>query len=67
MLILCDANYEQMQRLQCIFLCFESASELRINLAKSEIVLIGEVKDVEELANILGCRVFEFVFFFFRL
>jgi len=30
---------------------------LRINLAKSEIVPVGEVEDVEELASILGCRV----------
>jgi hypothetical protein len=38
-------------------LCFEAISGLKINLAKSEIVPIGEVRDVEELANILGCRV----------
>jgi len=37
-------------------LCFEVASELRINLAKSDIVPIEEVEDVE-LASILGCRV----------
>jgi hypothetical protein len=30
---------------------------LRINLAKSEIVPVGEVEDVEELASILECRV----------
>jgi hypothetical protein len=38
-------------------LCFEAISGLKINLANSEIVPIGEVRDVEELANILGCRV----------
>jgi hypothetical protein len=30
---------------------------LRINLGKSEIVPIGEVEDVERLANLLGCQV----------
>jgi hypothetical protein len=30
---------------------------LRINLGKSEIVPIGEVEDVEGLAQLLGCRV----------
>jgi hypothetical protein len=43
--------------LQCIFLCFEAPSGLRTNLAKLEIVPLGEVEDVEELASILGCRV----------
>jgi len=30
---------------------------LRINLGKSEIVPIGEIEDVEGLAQLLGCRV----------
>jgi hypothetical protein len=30
---------------------------LNINVAKSKIVLVGKVGDVEELASILGCRV----------
>ncbi|RVW76031.1 hypothetical protein CK203_055324 [Vitis vinifera] len=34
-----------------------SASGLRINLAKSEIIPIGEVEEVDELAVELGCRV----------
>jgi len=48
---------EQIRHLRCIFLCFEAASGLRINLGKSEIVPIGEVEDVEGLAQLLGCRV----------
>jgi hypothetical protein len=43
--------------LQCIFLCFEAASRLRINLGKSKLVPIGEVEDVDNLAHILGSRV----------
>jgi hypothetical protein len=43
--------------LRYIFLCFEAALGLRINLGKSENVPIGEVDDVEGLAQLLGCRV----------
>ena len=41
-LIFCDANSKQIQHLQCIFLCFEAVSRLRLNLTKSEIVPIGQ-------------------------
>jgi len=56
-LIFCGAQDEQIRHLRCIFLCFEAASGLRINLGKSEIVPIGAVEDVEGLAHLLGCRV----------
>jgi hypothetical protein len=39
------------------FLCFEGVSGLKINLAKSKIVLVGDVGDVEGLARILGCTI----------
>jgi hypothetical protein len=56
-LIFCGAEEEQIRHLRYIFLCFEAASGLRINLGKLEIVPIGEVEDVEGLANLLGCQV----------
>jgi hypothetical protein len=56
-LIFCGAQEEQIRHLRCIFLGFEAASGLRINLGKLEIVPIGGVEDVERLANLLGCRV----------
>jgi hypothetical protein len=56
-LIFCDHIADQIRDLRCLLLCFEAASGLRINLSKSEIVLVGEVGDVEELASILGCGV----------
>jgi hypothetical protein len=56
-LIFCGAQAEQIRHLRCIFLCFEAASGLRINLGKSEIVPISDVEDVEGLAQLLGCRV----------
>jgi hypothetical protein len=55
-LIFCEANCEQLRN-YCLFLCFEAVSGLKINLSKSEIVLVGDVGDVEGLARILGCRV----------
>jgi hypothetical protein len=56
-LLFCGAQAELVRNLRCTFLCFEAASGLRINLAKSEIVPIGEVENVDSLAHILGCRV----------
>lgn len=54
-LIFHDTNSEQLRHLQGIFLCFEAVSRLEINLAKSEIVPVGEVGDVDGLTHILGC------------
>jgi hypothetical protein len=56
-LIFCGAQVEQIRHLYCIFLCFEAASGLRINLGNSEIVPIGVVEDVKGLAQLLGCWV----------
>jgi hypothetical protein len=56
-LIFCDAEEEQLHNLRCLFLCFEVASGLKINLSKSEIVLIGEVQNIDLLASIFDCRV----------
>jgi hypothetical protein len=56
-LTFCKANSEQLRHLQCLFLCFELVSGLKINLAKSKIFLVGDVGDVEGLARIHGCRV----------
>ena len=40
-----------------ILFWFEAASGLRINLAKSEIIPIREVEELDEMAVELGCRV----------
>lgn len=37
--------------------CFEAVNGLRINLAKSSIFSINADENIEELANILGCKV----------
>jgi hypothetical protein len=56
-LIFCGAQAKHVRNLRCTFLCFEAVSGLRINLGKFELVSIGEVGDVESLAQILGCRI----------
>ena len=36
---------------------FEAISVLKINLENSELILVGRVLIMEELADILGCKV----------
>jgi hypothetical protein len=56
-LIFYVADPDHLCHLRCLFLCFEAVSSLKINLAKLELVLVGNVNDVEGLARILGCKV----------
>ena len=50
-LIFCQANIEQLKYLSWILMWFEALSGLKINLNKSEIIPIGTVDNVEELAS----------------
>jgi hypothetical protein len=56
-LVFCGANPVHLRYLRVLFLCFEAVSGLKINLAKSVVVPVGNVDDVASLANILGCGV----------
>ena len=56
-IVFCEASKEHLTHLSWILLWFEAASGLRINLAKSEIIPVGEVEEIEELAVELGCMV----------
>ncbi|RVX10222.1 LINE-1 reverse transcriptase-like [Vitis vinifera] len=56
-IIFCEAKKEYLTSLCWILAWFEAASGLRINLAKSELIPIGEVEDIEEMAVELGCKV----------
>jgi hypothetical protein len=56
-LIFCEANLEHLHIMCCLFLCFEVVFGLKVNLAKSELVLVRSVENVEGLACVLGCRV----------
>lgn len=43
--------------MRVLFLCFEAVSGLKFNLAKSVLVPVGIVANVDGLASILGCGV----------
>lgn len=49
-LILCDPEWDQIGYLKCILLCFEAVSGLEIYLSKTEMVPVGVVPGIEELA-----------------
>ncbi|RVW22247.1 LINE-1 reverse transcriptase-like [Vitis vinifera] len=56
-LIFCKARREQLSNLSWILAWFEAASGLRINLAKSVLIPVGEVDEMEELAAELEGKV----------
>jgi hypothetical protein len=55
-LIFCEANPDSLTYLRVMLTCFEATSGLRVNLGKFELVQVGEVPHLEELADILGCK-----------
>jgi hypothetical protein len=55
-LIFCDADPSQVLFLRLVLTWFEAVSGLRINLGKSELVPVGDVADIKELAGLLGCK-----------
>ena len=56
-ILFCDAEVEQILHIRLLLLCFQSLTGLKVNVAKSEMVPIGEVNNAHALAEILGCRV----------
>ena len=55
--LFCEANSEQLMYLGWTLMWFEAYSGLKINLSKSEIILVGRVDNIEMLASELGCGV----------
>lgn len=55
-LIFCDANLSQLVKLRGILSMFEAVSGLKINLGKSELVLVGDVNNMGGLVALPGCR-----------
>ena len=56
-LIFCEDDIEQLKFLSWILMWFEAMSGLKINLSKSEIIPIGPVNNLVELASELGCNI----------
>lgn len=49
-MIFCDAEERQLGFLRYILCCFEAVSDLKINLANSELFQVGGVPNIEDLA-----------------
>ena len=56
-----------MVNLRCILIWFEAVSGLRVNLAKSSILPVGQVDNIHLLAGVLGCRVDSFPTYYLGL
>ena len=56
-LIFCSPSESDLGYLRCILLLFEATSGLKVNLAKSSLIPIGEVPNIHLLARFFGCEV----------
>ena len=56
-LLFCGASKDQLKFLSWLLMWFEALSGLRINLNKSEIIPVGSVENVQDLAFELGCGI----------
>lgn len=55
-IIFYDTSQQYIRMLQCVLKCFEAVSGLRLNLAKSSLIAVGGVPNLDQLAHDLGCR-----------
>ena len=53
----CEASKKQVTFLYWLLMWFETMLALKINLEKREIILVGEVDSLEDLAFEIGCKV----------
>ena len=56
-LVFCQASQDHLTYLSWLLMWFEVMSRLRINLEKSELIPIGRVENINDLALDFGCRV----------
>ena len=56
-LVFCEASQDQISYQSWLPMWFEACSSLRINLEKSELIPMGKVHNIEDLALELGCKV----------
>ena len=55
-ILFCDVSREQLLSIRLALSCFQAFTRLNVNVGKSEIVLVGEVNNLDVLANILRRR-----------
>ena len=56
-ILFCDASREQLLYIWMVLIFFEAITGLKVNVIKSEIVLVGEVGNLDALARVLCCKV----------
>ena len=56
-IVFCDANRDQLLHFRMVLAGFEAVTSLGVNMGKSELVPVGEVSNVGQLAEILCCHV----------
>ena len=56
-ILFCDASREQILSIRLTLTCFQAFIGLKVSVGKSEIGPIGEVCNIQSLANILQCKV----------
>ena len=56
-ILFCDASEEQLLHIRMVLIFFEAITRLKVNVGKSEIVPVGEVGNLDDLARILCCKV----------
>ena len=56
-LVFCGASLDQVHAIGNLLTYFELVSRLKVNLAKSVLVQVGEVSNIGVLAEVLGCEV----------
>ena len=56
-ILFCDADLDQQINVRIVFTCFEAVTGLRVNMAESEMVLVGEVPNIVELVESLCCYI----------
>jgi hypothetical protein len=56
-IVFCNANRDQLLHFRMVLAGFEAVTSLGVNMGKSELVPVGEVNNVGQLAEILCCRV----------
>jgi hypothetical protein len=56
-ILFCDADPDQLLYVRLVLTCFEAVTGLRVNMAKSEMVPVGEVQNISELAESLCCHI----------
>ena len=58
-LIFSDAKPDHTFNLRLLFTWFEAVLGLKINFNKSEMVPVGNVPDLKDLAGIMGCKIIQ--------